>query len=42
MRRLSQHRVVGAKQSDDFYGDKVRSLADYRRWLRDQRKGSRV
>eukprot|EP00047_Mylnosiga_fluctuans_P005002 m.237809 g.237809 ORF g.237809 m.237809 type:complete len:190 (+) comp13201_c0_seq1:13-582(+) len=40
-RRILKHRTVGAKQSDDYYGDKIKSIADYRKWLREQRKNAR-
>lgn len=38
LQRLVRHRRAGTRQSDDYYGDKVSSLSEYRRWLRDQKK----
>lgn len=35
--RIAQHRRGGHEFSHDYYGDKIKSLADYKQWLRDQR-----
>eukprot|EP00048_Salpingoeca_helianthica_P017193 m.235997 g.235997 ORF g.235997 m.235997 type:complete len:219 (+) comp20387_c0_seq1:96-752(+) len=42
LRRVAKHRTVGNRQSDDYYGDKVKSIADYRQWLRDQKKAAKT
>lgn len=38
--RVNRLRVVGTKQNDDYYADKVTNLAEYRKWLREQQKGA--
>eukprot|EP01134_Creolimax_fragrantissima_P001263 CFRG1263T1 len=39
MKRLDKHRFVDdQKQEDDYYGEKVLTVADYRNWLKDQKK----
>jgi hypothetical protein len=34
--RIAKHRAAVEKQSDDYYGDKIKTLADYKKWLKDQ------
>lgn len=36
--RIIRHRAGGDEFSHDFYGDKVKNVKDYRRWLKEQRK----
>jgi import inner membrane translocase subunit TIM23 len=39
LKRLQRYRYFGInKFDDDYYGDKVRTLADYRQWVRQQQR----
>ena len=39
MKRLQKHRFSGInKFDDDYYGDKVGTLANYRQWVRKQQR----
>ena len=40
--RLNQHRFVSvSKFEDDYYGEKIKNLSDYRQWVRMQQKRRR-
>eukprot|EP00043_Microstomoeca_roanoka_P006633 m.64466 g.64466 ORF g.64466 m.64466 type:complete len:212 (-) comp13495_c0_seq1:375-1010(-) len=39
--RIARHRRGGYEFSHDYYGDKVKTLSDYRSWLRDQKTAER-
>lgn len=36
--RITKYRLPTAALSDDYYGDKVKTLTDYKNWLRQQKK----
>ncbi len=39
LKRLQKHRYSDvSKYEDDYYGEKVLSLSDYRQWVRQQQK----
>ena len=39
LQRLQKHRFSDVnKYEDDYYGDKVMTLSDYRQWIRQQQK----
>ena len=39
LQRLQKYRYTGInKYDDDYYGDKVMTLSDYRQWVRQQQK----
>ena len=39
LRRLDQHRFVGDSNfEDDFYGESIKTLSDYRQWVRQHQK----
>lgn len=39
--RVARHRRGGHEFSHDYYGDKVKTLSDYKAWLSDQRKAEK-
>lgn len=42
MRRIAERRGPSLAQSHDYYGDKIYSLRDYRRWVKEQRQLARL
>lgn len=39
LQRLQKHRFSDVnKYEDDYYGDKIMTLSDYRQWIRKQQK----
>lgn len=43
LQRLQKYRYSGVnKYEDDYYGDKVMTLSDYRQWVRQQQKRREV
>ena len=43
LQRISSHRAsTFSKFEDDYYGESIKSLSDYRQWVREQQKKRRI